>query len=210
MIHGPRHDRPVRGRAVAAGLAALALAAVAPAATGQPTARAPAAAAAAAPAGARFGQPGAPLDVSADNTEVLQAENKSILIGRVEIVQGQSRMRAPRVVLFFNKNNGVKGGAPGAASPGPISRMEADGPVYFVTPTQTAKGDRGIYEAETETITLIGNVVVTQDKNVSTGDKLVIQQRTNQITMSGGPSTSGRVRGVFYTNDKPAPPATQP
>lgn len=166
----------------------------------------------AAPAGAgapaRFGQPGAPLDVSADGTEVFQAERKVILTGRVEITQGQSRLRAPRVVMFYNPSNAVKG-QPASAAPGAISRMEADGPVYFVTPTQSAKGDRGVYEAESDTVTLTGNVVVTQEKNVSTGDKLVIQQKTGQATMTGGP-TSGRVRGVFYTKDKPPVPAGSP
>ncbi len=205
MIKGLRPASTVRGRAVpVAGFVILAGLTPATLALGQ-------AARPAAPAATpRFGQPGSPIDVGSDNSEVMQAENKVVLTGRVEIVQGQTRLRAPRVVLFYNPSSAVKGQpATPAATPGTIRRMEADGPVYFVTATQTAKGDRGLYEAETETVTLTGNVVVTQDRNVSTGDKLVIQQRTGQITMTGGPSTSGRVRGVFYSGEKPAP-ATQP
>ena len=88
--------------------------------------------------------------------------------------------------------------------------MEAQGPVYYITPTQTARGDHGTYIAATDTITLIGNVVVAQDKNVLQGEKLVIETKTGRSTMvatNQGRNASGRVRGVFYpSTTTPASP----
>ena len=82
---------------------------------------------------------------------------------------------------------------------GSIQRMEAEGPVYLVTPTQSATGDHGTYDAAANTITLTGKVVLKQDKNVATGDRLVIDQNTGHTTLTS--STRSRVRGVFYPQD---------
>ena len=84
---------------------------------------------------------------------------------------------------------------------GAVRRMEAEGPVYFVTPTQSARGDHGSYEAASDTITLVGNVVLRQDKNVSSGEKLVINQKTGEATLTAHAKT-GRRRGLFYSEDK--------
>ena len=61
-----------------------------------------------------------------------------------------------------------------------------------------------MYEASSDTITLTGDVVLKQDKNVATGDRLVIDQKTGHTTLTSGPNT--RVRGVFYPQDS-TPPA---
>ena len=87
--------------------------------------------------------------------------------------------------------------------------MQAEGPVYFTTPTQNAKGDHGTYLAADNTITLIGNVVLVQNKDVSTGDKLVIDRTTDHYTLykKNGPD---RVRGVFYQDEPAAAPGAPP
>ncbi len=171
--------------------------------------------------GVKFGQPGQPIDISSKSTQVFQAEQKVIYIGEVEAIQGTTRLRTPQLTLWYNNNNAVK--TPGAApapprnssSPsGAINRMEAEGPVYYVTATQSAKGDHGSYNAADNTIILTGNVILTQDKNVSTGDKLVIHQDVNTADLTSEKAT-GRVRGVFYNEKKddgtkPAAAATAP
>lgn len=164
-----------------------------------------------APAGAapRFGQPGAPIDVSADSTQVFQTERRIVYKGSVEALQGTTRLRTPQLTIFYNNANAVKGQpAPAGGGVGPVQRMEAEGPVYFVTPTQSAKGDHGTFDATTDTITLAGNVTLLQDKNVATGDRLVMNQKTGEVTLTGG-GAKGRVRGVFYSNEKPSAPGAQ-
>lgn len=158
---------------------------------------------------------GGPIDISADELEVVDADRRAVWRGNVEAKQGESRMRTPVLNVFF----GAKAGDAPAAAPGSsggvagqnwgaIERMEADGPVYYVTPTQQARGDHGTYMAASDTITLTGNVVVSQDKNVLQGEKLVIETKTGRSTMvstAQGRNASGRVRGVFYPNsNKPA------
>ncbi len=171
---------------------------------------APQASAAQAATGGPFGSGNAPIDISADTLEVLDAESRAVWRGSVEAVQGPNRMRAPSLSIFYAPR-GTGGAAVPGAPGGEIQRMEAEGPVYYVTAEQNARGDRAVYESAASTITLTGNVVLVQDRNVVRGDRLVIDTRTNKATLvsnTPGPGQTGRVRGVFYPNQAQAPAAT--
>src|SRR5262249_32351134 len=90
------------------------------------------------------------------------------------------------------------GGTRGAQN---IRRIEARGGVTVLTKEQSASGDLGIYDLKTKTITLSGNVVVSQGQNVIHGERVVVDTETgnarvesgggNAAAGSGGP---GRVR----------------
>ena len=103
------------------------------------------------------------------------------LSGAVELTQGQNRFRADRM-SGLNLNSD--------------SRIEAAGNVYFVTPTQTIRGDRATYNTADATIVVTGDVILTQGENVMTGSRLTYNVRTETARIDGG--QSGRVRGVFY------------
>lgn len=138
--------------------------------------------------------PRAPIDITADSSEFIQSRCASTWTGAVEALQGRTRLRAERVVLFTVK----KGEECGASD-----RMEADGQVYFVTPERTIRADSAVYNFPSETITLTGNVIIVQGKSVVRGDRVVINTRTGQAEMSSsvkGRNKPGRVRGVFYPN----------
>lgn len=194
---------------------ALAATVGAGAAMAQRPAKATPPAAAAKPASSGgFGSSKDPIDISADKTDVFQPDHRVVYTGEVEALQGQQRLRTPQLTLTFAEREGVpkaatKPGAGASGGFGQIQRMEAEGPVYLVTPTQQAKGDHGVYDAPTDTITLTGNVVLMQDKNVSQGDRLVIDQKSGHSVLTS--NTNSRVRGVFYPQDKDpnasAPPA---
>ncbi|MEO6338518.1 MAG: LptA/OstA family protein [Caulobacteraceae bacterium] len=157
-----------------------------------------------------------PIDISADQGETISAENRATFRGNVEVKQDDGRLRTPVLDIFYVKGTGAPAdpAAPAGTGGQKIERMEAEGPVFYITPTQTARGDHGTYIAATDTITLTGNVVVAQDKNVLQGEKLVIETKTGRSTMMSsaqGRNASGRVRGVFYPNSSaPASPAATP
>lgn len=213
-----RNAKLALGMVLAASLAAGALPMLASAQAVQGAAASPAASTAAkSPAPAASGsssRPGLssnqPVDITADEAEVQNEQRLTIWRGNVEALQGQNRLRTPQLTVYFAQRQAPPAGQP-AASPtgslGSIERMEATGPVYFVTPTQTAKGDKGVYTASDETITLTGNVVLVQDRNVAKGDTLTINQRTGQSTLvsaAKGRGASQRVRGVFYPSSNQA------
>lgn len=182
-------------------------AALSSSAFGQPVASAPAKPAPApAPAqtkGGGFGSSKEPIDISAKNSDVFQPQHLVVYTGEVEALQGQQRLRTPKLSIYFAEREGApkaatKSGGPGGGF-GQVQRMEAEGPVYLVTPTQSAKGNHGVYEATSDTITLTGDVVLMQDKNVARGERLVIDQKTGHTVLTS--ANNSRVRGVFYPQD---------
>ncbi len=143
--------------------------------------------------------PRAPLDITADASEVINSQCMSSWTGAVEALQGRTRLRADEVRIYT-----VKSGDGCGAS----DRMEASGQVYFVTPERTVRADNAVYQFSSETITLTGGVIVVQGKSVVRGDRMVINTRTGQASMTSavtGRNKPGRVRGVFYPNEGTTP-----
>lgn len=127
----------------------------------------------------------APIAFGGDDLE-LTADGYA-LIGRAEITQGGNRLRASRV----NMTTGANGQD--------VVRVEAVGDVYFVTPTQTMRGDRAVYDLSTDELVVTGEVILAQGENVLRGGRLVYNVRTETGRMAGAPTASGdRVQGVFY------------
>jgi lipopolysaccharide export system protein LptA len=160
----------------------------------------------------------APVDVAGDHSEFMNSECLSVWSGNVEALQDNARLRTDQLKLYLEKN--AKGGAAGSSSCGNLSRMEAQGAIYYVTPQQRVHGDNAVYEASNDTLTLTGDVVAVNGQNVIRGQKMVINTKTGEGHMVGaatGKNQPNRVRGVFYPNQsssssastKPAP-AGQP
>ena len=57
---------------------------------------------------------------------------------------------------------------------------------------QTATGETGLFDMRANTVTLVGNVVVSQGRNVMRGNRLVVDLATGVSRVEGGRS-SGRV-----------------
>lgn len=158
------------------------------------------------------GASSAPIDTTADQLVVQNAQCEASYKGQAEALQDTSRLRAD-VINIFNKVTPGRGSA--ASGCGQLDRIEADGAVYYVTPTQVVKGDHAVYSADSKTIVITGQVVVAQGKNVIAGTRLVINSDSGQATMESsakGRGVTGRVRSVLYPNatQTDAPSALQP
>jgi lipopolysaccharide export system protein LptA len=67
--------------------------------------------------------------------------------------------------------------------------------VTVVTKDQSASGDLGIYDLKTKTITLSGNVVVSQGQNVIHGERVVVDTETGNARVESGGSGAGASAG---------------
>jgi lipopolysaccharide export system protein LptA len=160
-----------------------------------------------------------PIDVTADQLEMVDAQHLAIWRGNVEAVQNGSRLVADTLNVYFQgKSDAPKptqtvnpragGVASVGADWGAVDHLIADGHVFFVSDTQTARGNHAVYELTPDTITITGDVVVVQGDNVVKGDKLIIQVKTghaNIISNATGRNKPERVRGVFYNTAQAAP-----
>ena len=178
-------------------LAAAVLAAIAPSALAQPGTNAPNAL-------QGFQQNrGEPVQIEAARLEVLDKEKMATFTGNVKVVQGDTTLRCKTLVVFYEQQN-KDGPQPQAAAvktmpaakPGPggssqISKLEASGGVTVVQKDQTATGDRALFDMKSNTVTLLGNVLVSQGPNVMRGEKLVVDLTTGVSRVDAG---SGPVR----------------
>ena len=142
----------------------------------------------------------APIDVTANEAEVIQSKCLAIWRGAAEAVQGQARLRADTITVYSTPK-GV--GANGQPACGGADRIVADGNVYYVTPQQNARGDHAVYSQADDQIVITGDVIVVQGNDVARGDRLTLKVSTRDAKMESnvtGPGKTGRVRGVFYPN----------
>ena len=152
----------------------------------------------------------APVDVTADNLETSNSTCQATWRGNAEALQESSRLRADVLRIFNKPTAGKIGGS--SSGCGDLQRMEAEGSVYYVTPDRKVRANRAVYEADSTTITMTGDVVAVQGQNVMRGDRMVFNTQTGEGQVQGsakGPGAKDRPRGVFYpqasttASDKP-------
>jgi lipopolysaccharide export system protein LptA len=151
----------------------------------------------------------APVDITADGQEFTNSQCLSIWRGNVEALQDTSRMRTDVLRAYFEKgapspNKGSSSPGASGGSCGDLTRIEAQGAVYYATPQQRVRGDNAVYDATTSTLTITGGVVAAQGQNVMRGEKMVFNTNTGEGHMVGaqtGRNAPNRVRGVFYPKE---------
>jgi lipopolysaccharide export system protein LptA len=162
---------------------------------------------------------GQPVQIQAASLEVRDKEKVATFSGNVRVVQGDTTMRCKSLVVFYEQqaDKGNKAGTRTmkAATPGPggssqISRLEARGGVVVTQKDQIANGDTGVFDMKLNTVTLMGNVVVSQGRNVMRGSKLVVDLTSGVSRVEGGKS-NGRVEMLFEpSSNGPSGPAQRP
>jgi lipopolysaccharide export system protein LptA len=136
----------------------------------------------------------APVDVTADRIEVQDRSDRAIFAGNVHVAQAELTLDTARLTVAYSGGQSQPGGVQ-------IRRLDAAGGVTVRSPSETAKGDFGIYDLDRKLITLIGNVQLTRDQNLVHGARLVIDLETGRAVIDGGPpgvnQSGGRVTGHF-------------
>jgi lipopolysaccharide export system protein LptA len=136
----------------------------------------------------------APVDVTADRIEVQDRADRALFTGNVHVSQAELTLDTPRLTVAY-------AGAQGSPAGVQIKRLDAAGGVVVHSPSETAKGDLGIYDLDRKLITLIGNVQLTRDQNQVSGSRLTIDLDSGRAVIDGGPpgvnQSGGRVTGHF-------------
>ena len=156
----------------------------------------------------QFENKDAPVQIEATTLEVHDKSKTATFSGNVQVVQGDTTMRCRSLVVFYGQEVGLGeagaeastgtvvksplGGTKGAQN---IRRIEARGAVTVLTKDQSASGDLGIYDLKTKTITLSGNVVVSQGQNVIHGERVVVDTETGNARVESGGSGAGASAG---------------
>ena len=122
-----------------------------------------------------------PVQIEAATLEVREKDKIATFSGSVKVVQGDTTLRCKSLVVFYEQGNettGVKTAQPGPGGKQSVKRLEAKGGVIVTQKEQTATGDSAIFDMRANSITLVGNVTVTQGPNIIRGDRLVVDMTT--------------------------------
>lgn len=156
-----------------------------------------------------------PIQIEAASLEMVDKKKEATFSGNVKVVQGDTTMQSQSLVVFYESSKDSADGAAGkgkpapsktamkSASPGPggsssIRRLEARGGVVVTQKEQVVTGDLATFDTRSNLITMKGNVVLTQCKNVLRGDRLFVNMTTG---VSRVESDSGRVQGLFIQSE---------
>jgi lipopolysaccharide export system protein LptA len=141
---------------------------------------------------------GQPVNIQADGLVVRDKDKVATFSGNVHVTQGDTEMHSKVLVVFYVDPNkpgpapattmkSAQPGAPaGSSDQQQIRRIEATGDVRVTQKDQTAIGDTGTFDMQSNTVTLNGNVIVTHGKDVVRGQRLMVDLGTGVSRMDGG------------------------
>ncbi|MFV3074093.1 LptA/OstA family protein [Niveispirillum fermenti] len=141
-----------------------------------------------------------------DSLEYWREQELAVARGDALAARDKDRIRADRLVALLARDDQDKLG---------LSRVDGDGNVVITTQSETARGEKGTYDLDSEMALLTGNVRVTRGQNQLNGPAAEVDLRSGVSRIlsrvPGAPAPAGtsapprdgsgeRVRGLFIPN----------
>ena len=114
----------------------------------------------------------APVEVAADNLTVDQDTGTATFTGNVQIGQGDLRLSAGRVEVVYGSDTGE------------IARLQASNGVTFVTATEAAEAQNADYDIAGGTLTLSGEVLLTQGASAISAERMTVNLATGNAQLT--------------------------
>ena len=131
-----------------------------------------------------------PVEVTSDRLDLDQGTGTAVFSGTVRVGQGELRLAADRVQVFYDPK--------AQGDTGPIQRLVASGNVTLANGAEAAEASEATYEVASGRVDMQGDVLLTQGGNALSGDRLAIDLNANTARMEG------RVRTLFAPRAQPA------
>src|SRR6516225_3172380 len=144
-----------------------------------------------------------PVKIQAASLEVRDKDKVATFSGDGQVFQGDVELRCKVLSVFYDDEAGAKGVKPaehGPAAERQIRKIEAKGGVVVLQKDQNATGDSATFSMRENTVTLVGNVVVTHGQDVLRGHRLVVDLTSGITKMD-----QGRVEGLFQSSARKEP-----
>ncbi len=128
-----------------------------------------------------------PVEVEANEMEIVDADKQAIFRGKVDAVRGSQHIRSDVMTVFY-----AEAKQPDGTSKSQASKLDAKGNVTITTSKQVITGDWAKMDIVANTLLVGGKVKLTEGKTTLQGEKLTVDLNTERTLMSGG-----RVKGSF-------------
>lgn len=136
--------------------------------------------------------PSQPVDIAADALELNEKDGKAVFRGDVVAVQGEVTIRSAELNAYYSGKAGIGAAVPAAAKepaakpaePVKLTKIQARGKVVVNSKNgQKATGDWADFDTTANTVTLGGDVVLAQGRNVVRGNRLVVDLATGEAVI---------------------------
>ena len=134
-----------------------------------------------------------PVEVEANEMEIIDADKQAIFRGKVHAVRGSQNIRSDVMTVFYAD---VK--QPDGTSRSQASKLDAKGNVVITTRKQVITGEWAKMDILANTLLVGGKVKLTEGKTTLQGEKLTVDLTTERTLMSG--NGNARVKGSFVPN----------
>ncbi|TNC74252.1 lipopolysaccharide transport periplasmic protein LptA [Rubellimicrobium roseum] len=121
--------------------------------------------------------PSAPVEVTSETLTVDQATGAAVFTGNVVIGQGDLRLSAAEVEVRYDEATQA------------IARLLASGGVTLATPTEAAEAREADYDLTARTLTLTGDVLLTQGQSAISADRMVVDLAAGTAQVEGNVRT---------------------
>jgi lipopolysaccharide transport protein LptA/LPS export ABC transporter protein LptC len=142
--------------------------------------------------------PEAAVEITALSLTVTDTSRTASFAGGVQARQGDFRLTAPTLVATYSGRLGLDGAQTPHARDVTLRTIRATGPVKVTSANDVAAtGQRALYDAPAEKVTLSGNVVLRQGRQIVRGETLSIDLRTGRARVENagpGKTTAERLK----------------
>ena len=128
-----------------------------------------------------------PVEAVSDNLTIDQTNGRALFSGNVIIIQGDLRIAAEDVEVIYSDIDGQRG----------VDEVIATGGVLITRGEDAAEGEDAVYSVAAATLTMTGDVLMTQGTTTIAGDSMVVDMTT------GDGIVEGRVRTVLTPQSAP-------
>lgn len=119
-----------------------------------------------------------PIQIESNQLDINDGKAEATFTGNVKVVQGETLLRASRMVVHYTQGSSVTSGA------ADFEKIDVSGKVLLKSGTQTATADKGIIDMRADTLILSGKeVVLTEGDNVFVGCKLTVQMASGNARL---------------------------
>lgn len=122
--------------------------------------------------------PKAPVNVTADQLTVAQADGTATFSGNVVVTQSDLQLNAAKVEVIYAQDKKA------------IAQLHATGGVTVKAGANAAQADEALYTVDTSDLVMTGKVLLTEGQATIAGEKLTVNLKTGLGTMSGRVSST--------------------
>lgn len=123
-----------------------------------------------------------PVQIESDSLEVQDNKGIAYFKGNVTVIQGSTILKTSNLTVYYSRDGNSSDAA------GNVRRIVANGKVAVRSNDQRATANSADVDMVKQIAVLNGGVTVSQGKNIVTGEKLVINMKTNAANLTGGKS----------------------